>query len=229
VDTGFSRKSRDLGCMAMGRPQGLIPAALTLVAASAALGPAVAQDPDAPPLVVNSGRADPAAKPAPDFLVLSRNDHSDTVSTSDLPLVLAKAGREEKVLVRRAVFVASSVQLTTPIMQAADETVVQTCRWTYQTFLQRQVCFTSMVGLFSCTEPEVVALPDGAAGQSQLSAAEAANLACGDAYPPAAAARAKLIEPLRARASALFDADERTKSDPIFRAAGVTIRPGKLP
>jgi hypothetical protein len=210
------------------RPR-LFPAGLALVAAAGALGPAVAQDPGAPPLVVQPTRSDAPAKAAPDFLVLSRSDHSDTVATSDLPLVLAKGGREEKALVRRAIFISSSVQLTTPVMQAADETVVQTCRWTYQSFLQRQICFTSMAGLFSCTEPEVVALPDSASGQIQLTAGEAANSTCGDGFPAASAPRVKLVDALHTRAGALFDADQRTKADPLFRAAGVTVRPGRLP
>ena len=193
-------------------------AALAVFAASGAV-PAPAPASPAP-----SGP--PATPPAPDVVVLSRVDHSQTLTLSDLPLILTKAGRVERALVRRAVYISSSVSLTRPAARPVDGP--QSCEWTHQSFLQRQVCFSSMTGLFACTEPDVLTLPDAADGEMRISDADAKAGVCADAFPASATARAQLADTLKARAGALFEDDQRTKVEPILKAAGVASRPGRL-
>lgn len=162
----------------------------------------------------------PPPAPAADVVVVSRRDSSEMVATQDLPLVLVKGPRREEALVRRAVFVTASLRVTRP---AADGAAPDRYRWAYRGFLQRQVCFTSMTGLFSCTEPQVEGLPDVAEGDAPISPDP-------ESFPLADAARGTLTAGLRARAQAVFAADRRAVIDPIFKASGVTAQaPGATP
>jgi hypothetical protein len=164
--------------------------------------------------------AEPAAvaqpPAAPEVLVVSRDDRSEIVAILDTPLVLVKAGRREAMLLRRAVFITSSVTVVRP--RSATGSEADRYRWAYQGFLQRQFCVTSITGLFSCTVPQVESLPDAQKGEAALAAPTS-----GEAFPAAAAAQGRITESLRARATALFDADRRANVDPVFKAAGVAV------
>jgi hypothetical protein len=153
------------------------------------------------------------AKPSEAFVVLSRDDGSEIVTSLDLPLVLVKGGRSEDVLVRRALFITASLTVVRPV--TAQDGASDAYRWRYEAFLQRQVCFTSMTGLFACTQAEVEGLPDKATGEARLAAA--------GNFSEAEAAKLRLTEGLRVRAGALFEADRRANVDPVFKAAGATV------
>lgn len=134
------------------------------------------------------------------------------VASSDQPFVLTKGSQREQALVRQAIFVTSQVSVTRP---ATEGLVTESYRWTHLAFLQRQVCFGSISGLFACTEPVVQTLPDAERGEAPVPLAEP------DAAPLSDAARRRLADSLRPRATALFEADRRRHVDPIFKAAGV--------
>ena len=134
------------------------------------------------------------------------------VASSDQPFVLTKGSQREQALVRQAIFVTSQVSVTRP---ATEGLVTESDRWTHLAFLQRQVCFSSISGLFACTEPVVQTLPDAERGEAPVPLAEP------DAAPQSDAARRRLADSLRPRATALFEADRRRHVDPIFKAAGV--------
>ena len=169
------------------------------------------------PLLAAAQPEKPSEPAAADVVVLSRTDHAETLISADLPLVLTKAGRVERALVRRAVFVSSSISLTRPAARPVDGP--QRCQWSHARFLQRQICFASMTGQFACTEPDVATLPDEADGEMSISDDDAKAGRCSDAFPASAAARAQLVETLRGRADAMFDDDQRTKVDPMLKAA----------
>lgn len=172
-----------------------------------------------------SSPAPPAPPPAADdFTVISRSDTTQLVESNDLKLALTKAKREEHALVRRLIFISSTLRLTEPTAQTGDSPPTQTCRWAYRSFLQRQVCFTSMTGLLSCTEQEVTPLPDETHGDAPLPANSPPG-ACSDVFRPAVNARVRLTTQLLARAKALYAADQQAKVDPLFKAAGVGVRP----
>lgn len=170
---------------------------------------------EAPPPILQPA---PPAKPGDNMIVLSRDDHNEIVTTNDHPLVLIKAGRTEQALVRHALFIASSVQVVRPVNAPAAAT--DSYRWSYEGFLQRQLCFTSMTGQFSCTTPELIALPDKEQGEAPV--LPVVGGADDDPFPGATAAEEKITKGLKSRAASLFETDRKTKVEPLFKAAGVT-------
>jgi len=141
-------------------------------------------------------------------MVVSRDDGSRLVAARDTPMVLVKAGRREDAVLRQAVFVTTSLMVVRPA--GAEATAY---RWSYKGFLQRQLCVTSISGLFACSNAEAEPLPDIQNGQ--------APTASPTEHPLADAALATLNEALKARADELFRVDRATHLDPILKAAGV--------
>jgi len=170
----------------------------------------------------------PAAPAAPDFVVVNRIDSTQTVDTADLPLVLTKAKRVEHAVVRRVLFITAALRLTQPVApvpdpaQPAPPPPQQTCRWTYRAFMQREICFVSMSGLSSCTQPESLTLPDTAEGDAPISDAPQQNV-CSDIFRPAVNARIRLTSSLLSRSKDLFAADQKDKVEAQFKAAGVRV------
>ena len=76
---------------------------------------------------------------------------------------------------------------------------------------------TSLTGLFACTEPTVQPLPNRETGEAPVSPLEP------EAAPASEAARKRLADSLRPRATALFEADRRQHLEPLFKAAAVTV------
>ena len=164
-------------------------------------------------MIVAEVPSTPPARPATQVIVVSRRESTQVVASSDQPLVLTKGPQREQALVRQAIFVTTSLSVTRPAV--TEDAILETYRWTHQAFLQRQVCVSSIAGLFACTEPAVVSLPDKEAGEAPVSLTEP------DAAPLSEAAYRRLADGLRPRAPALFDADRRRHVDPVFKAAGV--------
>jgi len=161
------------------------------------------QAPEPPPVVVTV-QAEP--------VVVSRKEGTEIVAAQDMALTLTKAARREDALVRRAIFITTSMKVTRPA--EAQDAARDSYAWTYKAFLQRQVCFSSITGLFACTTPELETLPETDEGSAPLTAP--------DVFPQAEAARKRLTETLRARSAAVFEADRKAHADPLFKAAGVT-------
>jgi hypothetical protein len=187
---------------------------------------------DPPPVVATA----PAPKPA-EVVIVSRDAHSDILASLDTPLPLAKGRRVEDALLRQA------ISLTSTLTVVRSATGEMTLRWTYQSYLQRQLCFTSITGQFSCAAAESEELPQKVSGETPLPATPgqdaapfevtpgqaatvpaAAAPASPDANPDAAAARAAVVTTLRDQASVLFGDDRRLKFDPMLKAARVGIR-----
>jgi len=158
--------------------------------------------------------AEPPAvvQPAPEAIVVSRRESTKIVASSDQPFVLTKGPQREQAMVRQAIFITSSLSVTRP---ATEGLVTESYRWTHQAFLQRQVCFSSISGLFACTEPVVQTLPDAERGDAPVPLTEP------DAAPLSEAAHRRLADNLKPRATALFEADRRRHVEPVFKAAGV--------
>jgi hypothetical protein len=169
--------------------------------------------------------ADPPAviQPAPEAIVVRRSESTQLVASNDQPFVLTKGPQREQAMVRQAIFVTSQITVTRPAAAnpATEGLVTESYRWTHQAFLQRQVCFSSISGLFACTEPVIQALPDVERGDAPAPLTEP------DTTPLSEAARRRLVDNLKPRAAALFDTDRRRHVDPAFKAAGVVVvRPG---
>jgi hypothetical protein len=178
---------------------------------------------DPPPVVVTV----PVEKP-PEVVVVSRDAHSNILASKDTPLPLIKGKRTEDAVLRQVIFLTSTLTVVRPAAGTGDETL----RWKYEPFLQRQLCFTSITGQFSCALAEVEDLPEKATGETLLPPAPdqaapgqtaQAQVAPGP-NPAAEGVRTDVTATLRARAEALFDDDRRLKLDPMLKAAGVRVR-----
>lgn len=199
-------------------------------------------EPAADPPAVVAPADPPATTPSPPIVVLRVETRSDVLASRDTPLPLAKAGRTEDALLRQAVFVTVTLTLTRPAAAMATDATTDTgaaievegaseaapaagqdvLRWAYASYLHRQICFTSITGLFACAAAEVEPLPEKSEGETRVTDAPTA-----DAPNPAAeAARIDLATTLRARAPVLFDNDRRLRLTPMLRAAGV-VQPAK--
>ena len=154
----------------------------------------------------------PPAPPAAEFVVISRRESSEVVASLDTPLVLTKASQRELAFVRQAIFVNTSLSLTRPV---GDAPALDSWRWAHQAFLQRQVCFSSITGLFACAEASVQPLANAEKGEAPVSPVDP------EAAPESDAARKRLADGLKPRATALFDADRKQHVDPMLKAAGV--------
>ena len=170
--------------------------------------------PAEPPAVI---AAAPVATP-PAVVVVSRDTRSDVLESEDTPLPLIKAGKTEEAVLRQAIFLTGALTVVRPAAGADEERV----RWTYQPYLQRQLCFTSITGQFSCAAAEVEELADKAEGEAPLAATHDQTPISLD--PEAEAARTAVASGLHARANALFEADRRLRLTPMLKAAGVSIR-----
>lgn len=168
---------------------------------------------DPPSVVVTT----PVDMPA-DVLVVKRDTRSDVLVNLDTPLPLIKVRKTEDALLRQAIFLTSTLTVLRPAAGGGDDVL----RWTYQSYLQHQLCFTSITGQFSCAAAEVEELTDKAAGETAL-AATSGELATGP-NPAAEDARIAVATALRTRADRLFEDDRRLKLDPMLKAAGVSIR-----
>jgi hypothetical protein len=178
---------------------------------------------DPPPVIVTV----PAAKPA-EAVVLSRDTRSDILASRDTPLPLIKGRKTEDALLRQTIFLTSVLTMVRPAASAGEDVL----RWTYAPYLQRQICFTSMTGVFSCAAAELEDLTEKAQGETPVAQTPAPQApvaqAPGPTAPPpdpvAEAVRVAVSTILRARADALFEDDRRLKLDPMLKAAGVTVR-----
>jgi hypothetical protein len=170
---------------------------------------------DAPPPVIETAPVQAQAE----FVVVSRDIRNQLVASADTPLPLIKGARTEDALLRQAIFVTSTLSVTRSIAPPNLETL----RWTYEPFLQHQLCFTSMTGQFACTVAEVTALPDKSSGEAPNTPAPA-DAAAPPTSAAAEAVHAALVQSLRTRGAALFGDGRRLRLDPMLKAAGVSVR-----
>jgi hypothetical protein len=175
-----------------------------------------------------SGQAPGPPDTQTDTVVLSTTNNSQPVGASDLRLVLSKAGREEHAIIRRLIFITTSLRLTEPAAWAGEGPAPQTCRFEFKSFLQRQQCFVSISGVLACTQAEVTPLTEETHGDAPAPANAQVGF-CNDVFRPVVNARVRLSGTLRDRAAELFEADEAAKVDPVFKAAGLTVRPEPPP
>ncbi len=142
-----------------------------------------------------------------------------TVAARDQPLVLTKARRSESALVRHQVFLRYDVDRKVP--DGVDQRTVQ-CGWRLRAYLQRSICFSSMTGLLSCTDPvseELATAESGAADQGQ----DPALTTCDLNFGPAREARDRMIAAFKVDAQARFDEDYTLNVKPQLLASGVKI------
>jgi hypothetical protein len=170
-----------------------------------------------------------AVKPA-EVVVVGRDTRSDILASKDTPLPLIKGRRTEDAVLRQTLFLTIALTEVRPAAGAGGDVL----RWTYQPYLQRQLCFTSITGRFSCAEAEVEALAGKAEGEAPAApepaapSAAAPDPAAPAPSPAAEAARLAVAAGLKDRADTLFADDRRLELDPMLKAAGVWVRRSRV-
>jgi hypothetical protein len=193
----------------------------------------------APPPPPASEVAQPAATRPAALTIVSKQTENVTIASSDRPMTLVKAGHTEQAILRYILFIVDTKTVLQPKASPGSLPEPDRMRWSYSAYIQRQLCFTSITGLFSCSAAETIALDDKSDGEAPLptpdtsepsAAPEAAPTGASTATEPpkpAAApsdadfALASLSNRLRVEATAKFDEDNRLKVDPLLKAAGV--------
>lgn len=166
-------------------------------------------------------QVDAPPPPAAEVVTVSTQDASAIVATLDTPLLLTKGPQREQALLRRAVFLTLQITVVRPPGEATAAR--DRYRWAFKGYLQRQVCFTSVTGLFSCTAGETIPLKEAESGEAPLEPGTS------PAFPLADAAQARVTAGLAARAPSVFETDRRTHFDAVLKAAGVTAAPPQPP
>jgi hypothetical protein len=152
--------------------------------------------------------------------VLHTEAHFVTAASRDTPLVLTKAGRVENALVRHQLYINSQVQLFVPDNAPAE------CVWKLTSHLQRQICFTSMTGLFGCADIALADQADSQTGRAQMASSDDVA-ACGLANPAVIEAERNLSQVLSAASTARFGADLKLNVTPMFARAGAAVKRGR--
>jgi hypothetical protein len=142
-----------------------------------------------------------------------------TISQKVRPLSVSKGGRTETLVVRHQIFIKTATQPGAAAAIEGQAIVVRPCRWVIETYLQRELCFYSMTGQTSCTDPVSTPLAAGETGQGDL----AADQACDVMAKPVQLAEDRVIKSIDDGSATMFDDDYRLKVRPALAASGVTI------
>lgn len=181
-----------------------------------------------PTPVVEVAQPTPPNQAAP--MTVSQRTENAIIASSDRPMFLVKAGHTEQATLRYILYVVG----TTTVLRDSATSGQDRVRWSYTPYIQRSLCFTSITGLFACSEAETIPLVEKSEGEASLTSpgphasAPVSSPESGElpAEPSAAdVALSKLSETLRQKAAAQFDEDNRLRVAPLLKAAGVRILP----
>jgi hypothetical protein len=176
-----------------------------------------------------------SAPPQPATLaIVSQRTDNVVIASSDRSMVLVKAGHTEQAILRYTLFIVDMTTVLRPSPSPGDTSPGRPppgpdrMRWSYSPYIQRQLCFTSITGLFSCSAAETIPLGDKSEGETALPPPTASGASATDAQPTVTSAAdvalANLSYTLRLGATARFDEDNRLKVDPLLKAAGVRVQ-----
>ena len=168
-------------------------------------------------MFVQASTPPPAVAPAP--LPPAPVTRLVTVAQRARPLTLTKGNRAETAVVRHQIFLRTSVRPGATAMIQGQAVTVTPCAWTIEAYLQREICFYSMTGQTSCTDPISVKLAAGETGQADLTAEQACDVLAKPVELSEGRVRAG-IDPISAT---VFEDDYRIKVRPMLAASGVTI------
>lgn len=152
----------------------------------------------------------------------ARAEAEETISLAyrDRTGALTRASRVEDVVTRHQLVMRVSVR-PRPVTNQNEAD----CEWSVRSYLQREICFRSMTGLFSCTEPTSTQLAEGSEGKLRLAADLPPDEAvCDTSLLPMTRSRDKLAEELRGRSTAIFNDDLRLRVTPLLTNGGIAVR-----
>jgi hypothetical protein len=152
--------------------------------------------------------------------------------------VLKRGGAIEPITVQHAIFVKSAVaevaraapevalsptaDQSQPI-SAAVQGETHACRWTFEIYLQRQICFASISGLIGCAEPVSMLQPEVESGDYEFDPKSPDEPACNDSHPLVATARGRAEQRAREQGKALITTDTRTQVLAGIAKLGLTV------
>ncbi len=142
-----------------------------------------------------------------------------TIAQRARPLTLTKGGRAETAVVRQQIFIRTAVTPGPTASVEGQAIIARPCAWAIQAYLQREICFYSMTGLTSCTDPISAPLSAGETGRTDLAADQECDVLAG----PVELAEGRIIKSIDGITAVLFDEDYRLKVRPMLLASGVTI------
>jgi hypothetical protein len=170
---------------------------------------------------VQASAPPPAVAPAPPAQAMRLM----TIAQRARPVTLTKGGRTEMAVVSHQIFLKTSVRSSATATIEGQAVSATPCAWTIEVYLQRVICFSSMTGQTSCTDPMSTPLAAGETGQADL----AADQACDVMAKPIALSEGRVAASLDKIAATVFEDDYKIKVRPMLTAAGVTLseRPSK--
>jgi hypothetical protein len=163
-------------------------------------------------------------------LVICRSDRTVSVAGLDVPVVLARHGQVEHALIRWQIYITASMWLAQTPPAPGLDTPAKQFRWGHKSYLQRQICFTSVVGLFACADADTKPLSEDTAGSLGAERERTDAELCQQLPSELDKSSDSLKGDLERKASEIFAADRRTAVDPLFKAANaVIVSPGEFP
>lgn len=136
------------------------------------------------------------------------------------PVLLTKGGRTESAAVRHQIFLRTVAKPgALPTLPPGVTVSAIPCAWTVEAYLQREICFTSMTGLFACTDTNTIPLMATEAGQADLPA----DTACEVFAKPVVAAEERVIVALDRTKAQMFEEDYMLVVKPQLVRGGVTV------
>ena len=135
-------------------------------------------------------------------------------------LTLAKGGRTENVVVRYQIFLRTIAKLgAVPATPEGVTVSAIPCVWVVESYLQRDLCFYSITGLFGCEEGATKPLQAIENGQADLPT----GTTCEVFAKPVTAAEDRVIAGLDRMKDQMFDEDYQLAVKPRLVKAGATV------
>lgn len=152
------------------------------------------------------------------------------VADRDRPLLIQKPPALEAAIVRQRLLLRHVVTEVT----VGDEDRTS-CRWEIASYIQRDVCFTSITGMTGCTASVSEKLAQESKGVLDIPPLPAADVeppptsappaVCEFTSGPLAGKLADAVARLSDRSAALFESDFNTQLRPLMTRTGATLKP----
>jgi hypothetical protein len=136
------------------------------------------------------------------------------------PLVLTKAGRTENAVIRYQMFLRTVAK--PGAVPATPESVTVSaipCAWSVDSYLQREICFYSMTGLFACADEVTTVMRATDTGQTDLPV----GTVCEVMAKPVMEAEERVIAALDRTKDQVFNEDYDLIVKPQLAKGGVVV------
>lgn len=180
-------------------------------------------------------QAPPPAEPAPPAAEqrVLRQDTTTTIAASlDRPLLIQKPPAAEPVVVRQRLLLRAA--LTHLALSEGEGRDRGDCRWEIVSYVQRDLCFTSLTGLTGCTASVTDKLAQEASGVFDVDPPPPAGppsgpppgpiKTCAFTSAPLVVLLADATARLEDRSAQIFESDYQTHVRPLLTRTGATLK-----